>query len=60
MNTNEVTISQARYAELVVAEQDAKRLFEIIANKANNYHSLENKELRILRDLFIPSKEEEE
>lgn len=60
MNTNEVTISQARYNELVKAEQDANRLKDFIANKVDSYSALSLQELRTLRDLIMPSKEEEE
>lgn len=60
MNANEVTISQARYAELVIAEQDVKRLKEIIADRANGYLGLTYSEIKTLRDLLIPEKKEEE
>lgn len=61
-NDNEcsVTISRARYAELVNAEQDANRLKGIIANKVEHYSGLTLQDLRILRDLFYPVEEEEE
>ena len=54
-----VTISRARYAELVVAEQDAKRLKEIIADKCEHFVGITLEELRILRDLFMLKEENE-
>ena len=54
-----VTISRARYAELVVAEQDAKRLKEIIADRANEFIGLSYSEIKTLRDLLIPETKEE-
>lgn len=53
-----VTISRQRYAELVIAEADAKRLKEIIAKAVENYSSLSYENLKVLRDLLIPKEEE--
>lgn len=55
-----VTISRARYAELVVAEQDAKRLKGMIASKANEFLGISHAEIKTLRDLLIPEAKEEE
>lgn len=55
-----VTISRARYAELVVAEKDANRLKEIIADRANEYLGLSYAEIKTLRDLLIPETKEED
>lgn len=64
MNTNDnectVTISRARYAELVIAERDATRLKEIIASRAKEYSSLTYLEVQTLRDLLIPEAKEED
>lgn len=61
-NDNEasVTISRQRYAELVVAEADAKRLKAIIQDAADNYGSLSHAELKILRNLLIGKEAEDE
>ena len=63
MNINEnectVTISQKRYAELVIAEKDAERMKAIICKSCNNYHALSHAELKVMRDLFCPQEEEE-
>lgn len=58
-NESSVTISRARYAELVVAEQDAKRMKDIIASKVAEWQGFTLEELRILRDLFSPNAKEE-
>ena len=55
-----VTISRARYAELVIAERDANRLKEIIASRAKEYGDIKYSELRILSDLLVPEAKEEE
>ena len=60
MNENLVTISRSRYEELIVAEQDANRLKDIISSKVDHYAGLSLQELRILRDLFTPETKEEE
>lgn len=48
-----VTISRKRYAELVIAENDANRLKDIIARAADNYVGFDYKELQLLRDLLV-------
>ena len=55
-NDNEasVTISRKRYAELVIAEADSKRLMAIICQAADEYNSLSNADLKILRNLLNP------
>ena len=59
-NDNEasVTISRQRYAELVIAEADAKRLKAIIFECAENFRSLSFDDLKVLRNLLIPKEEE--
>ena len=59
-NDNEasVTISRQRYAELVIAEADAKRLKAIILECAEDFRSLSFDDLKVLRNLLIPKEEE--
>ena len=62
MNINEnectVTISQKRYAELVIAEKDAERMKAIICKSANDYHTLTVQELKVMRNMLMPQEEE--
>lgn len=52
-------ISVERFAELIVAEHHYKRLCKIICEKADNYFSLDNQELRILRQFLCPQQPKE-
>ena len=52
-----VTISRARYAELIIAEQDANKLKNLIAQRAESWESITGKELELLRDLYMPKEE---
>ncbi len=58
-NEASVTISRQRYAELVIAEADAKRLKAVIYDAVENYHNLSREELKVLCTL-LDLKEEEE
>lgn len=55
-----VTITRARYAELVIAEQDAKKLKAFLAMRAEQWNSITGQELELLRDLYMPKDEVEE
>ena len=44
-------ITTERFTELAIAEHNYKKLCRIIRAKADNYESLDNQELRILRDM---------
>lgn len=44
-------ITMERFAELIVAEHNYKKLCKIIKNKADCYDTLDSSELRMLRDM---------
>ena len=52
-----VSISEERFAELIVAEHHYNRLCRVIKEKANTYDTLDNQELRIIRDIVCPLSE---
>ena len=47
-------ITPERFAELILAERDCKRLRDIIASKANDWRSLDSQELRIIQRVMFP------
>lgn len=55
-----VTITQARYAELLVAEHDANALKAMIFRRAENYQSMNYDEIRLLSSLYFPYEETKE
>ena len=56
----DVTITSARYAELIRAEHDANCLKELIKTKADHYDGFDRVETKLLRDLyFFPDESEE-
>ena len=53
----DVTITRARYAELIKAEHDADCLKELIRDRANRGENLAFIEIQLLRDLYYESEE---
>jgi hypothetical protein len=47
-------ISTERFAELIVAEHNYRKLCRIIKERANNYDKLDNAELKILKEILCP------
>lgn len=47
-------ITPERFAELIVAEHKYNRLREVIAEKANGYYPLENRDLKMIQLLLFP------
>ena len=57
----DITITRARYNELLKAEHDANCLKDLIFQKAKNFETLDYKEIKLLKELyFIPENESEE
>ena len=53
----DVTITRARYAELIKAEHDADCLKELVRDRANRGENLAFIEIQLLRDLYYESEE---
>lgn len=47
-------ITLERFSELIVAEHKYNRLREVIAEKANGYYPLENRDLKMIQRLMFP------
>lgn len=56
----DITITRARYAELLIAEHDANCLKDLIHQKAKNYESVEYSEVKLLDKLYFYENESEE
>lgn len=57
---SDITITRARYGELLKAEHDAECLKDLIKQKAKRYESLDNREIRLLKELYFYEMDEEE
>lgn len=49
-----IEITAERFAELIVSEHKYNRLREVIAEKANGYYPLENRDLKMIQHLLFP------
>ena len=51
--TLDITITRARYAELIKAEHDAECLKDLIYRRYKHYTGIDFKELKTLHDLYF-------
>lgn len=54
----DITITRARYAELLIAEADANRLKKILFERAEQYQGMTFEEIRLIASLFSVKREE--
>jgi len=56
----DITITRARYAELLRAEQDAERLKKLIYQKAKKHDFITNTEINLINEIYNGTEEREE
>ena len=54
----DITITRARYAELLIAESDANRLKDIIHERAGKFQGMNFEEIKLIDKVFSAESEE--
>ena len=54
-----ITITKEKYEELLAAANDGNNLKRLIHEKAHSFDSIDNKELRLLDNLYFDQESEE-
>ena len=54
----DITITRARYAELLIAESDANRLKDIIHERAGKFQGMNFEEIQLIDKVFSAEREE--